>query len=102
MPTLKVVVPHRLGADQAVARIAAGISQFQPTFGTMATLEKADWVEDTLMFTIGFPGSRVEGTIAVADDNATIEAALPWFLTPFAGKARRMIEQYAGALLARR
>jgi Putative polyhydroxyalkanoic acid system protein (PHA_gran_rgn) len=100
MPMLTVVVPHRLGVDQAADRITSGVLQFQPTFGNVATIEKADWVDDTLMFTISFPGSRVEGTIAVTDDNATIEAALPWLLTPVAGKARRLIEQYAVALLA--
>ncbi|MPZ55848.1 MAG: hypothetical protein GEU91_04970 [Rhizobiales bacterium] len=97
---ISVVVPHRLGTNEAMRRINAGISRFQPTFGRAATLKQTSWAGNTLAFAISLIGIRTAGTIEVTEDSARVEANLPLLLVPFAKRAEGLIQKHGAELLA--
>jgi hypothetical protein len=97
---ISVVVPHKLGTQWAKQRIEDGIPQFQPTFGRAATLERTNWDENTLNFTISTMGIRTSGTIVVTEETATVQANVPVALVPLAGTAEQLIQKHGAELLA--
>ena len=47
---LIVVIPHRLGKDEALRRIKAGIGRAKSEFAWLLSLEEEVWTDDRLSF----------------------------------------------------
>ena len=92
---LVVTIPHRLGKDEAVRRLKAGIGQARTNFAQMMTVEEETWQDDHLTFHIRALAQAVSGTLAVAEDHATLEVQLPWLLHTIAEKARTSSKGFA-------
>ncbi len=95
---LVVSIPHRLGKDEALARIKAGLGRAESEFKALITIEQQDWSGDRLTFSASSLGQRASGFIDVMDGSVRLEVTLPWLLARFAQAAQRVIGQ-KGALM---
>lgn len=88
---LVVVIPHRLGKDEALRRIRDGLGRAKTEFAWLITLEDERWEGDTLHFSARAMAQRAQGTIGVYDGAVRVEVRLPWLLQRFAEAAKRVI-----------
>jgi hypothetical protein len=95
---ISVTLPHRLGTEEAMRRINAGLRDYTPT--SLGSLESAAWTDNKLAWLVHAVGARVIGTTTVFDDRAVLEATLPLVLSPFSRKLESLIQQHGAVLLA--
>jgi Putative polyhydroxyalkanoic acid system protein (PHA_gran_rgn) len=98
---LIVVIPHRLGKDEALRRIKDGIGRAKIEFAWLLTLEEV-WAGDRLSFRVSALGQRVSGFIDVYEANVRLEVMLPWLLARFAQAAQRVIGQKGQLMLEKK
>jgi len=99
---LVVMIPHRLGKDEAVRRIKDGLSHAKVEFGHLITIEEQSWSGDRLTFRVKSLGQRASGIIEVYDGAVRLEVTLPWLLARFAHAAQRIIGQKGQLLLQKK
>jgi hypothetical protein len=88
---LVVVIPHRLGKDEALRRIKDGIGRTRGEFAALLTIENDTWTGDRLTFGARALGQRATGTIDVYDGAVRLEVTLPWLLAQFAHAVQRVV-----------
>ena len=88
---LIVMIPHRLGKNEAVRRIKAGIERAKPELGRFMTIEDETWTGDRLAFSVKALGQRAAGFIDVYDAAVRLEVTLPWLLARFAHAVQRVV-----------
>jgi hypothetical protein len=99
---LIVVIPHRLGKDEALRRIKEGIGRAKNEFAWLLSLEEETWAGDRLSFRVSALGQRVSGSIDVYEANVRLEVVLPWLLARFAKAAQRVIGQKGQLMLEKK
>jgi putative polyhydroxyalkanoic acid system protein len=99
---LTVTIPHRLGKDEAVRRLKAGLARAGQSFGGVFTLTDERWTGGRLEFAARALGQTAAGTIDVADDHVRMELELPWLLARLAGKAKGMIRKQGQLMLEKK
>jgi hypothetical protein len=99
---LIVVIPHRLGKDEALRRIKEGIGRAKNEFAWLLSLEEETWAGDRLSFRVSALGQRVSGFIDVYEANVRLEVVLPWLLARFAKAAQRVIGQKGQLMLEKK
>jgi Putative polyhydroxyalkanoic acid system protein (PHA_gran_rgn) len=82
--TISVMIPHRLGKDEALRRIKNGIAEARTTFASVLTVKEETWTGDTLAFRVSALMQETAGTIAVAENNVKLDVELPWLLAKLA------------------
>ncbi len=88
---LVVVIPHRLGKEEALRRVRDGIGRAKHEFAWLLTLEQEEWSGDRLSFRAAALGQRAAGFIDVYEGAVRLEVTLPWLLARFAAAAQRVI-----------
>jgi len=96
---LVVVIPHRLGKDEALRRIKDGLGRAKTEFAWLLSLEEEAWTGDHLAFRVAALGQRAIGTIDVYEAGVRLEVTLPWLLARFAHAAQRVIGQKGHLML---
>ncbi|HZD90405.1 MAG TPA: polyhydroxyalkanoic acid system family protein [Pseudolabrys sp.] len=99
---LVVVIPHRLGKDEALNRIKGGIGRAKGEFARVLTLEEERWDGDRLTFRAAALGQRASGTIDVFDSSVRLEVTLPWLLARFAQGIQRVVGQKGHLMLEKK
>ena len=99
---LVVMIPHRLGKDEALRRIRDGLGRAKSEFAMLITLEDERWDGDTLHFSVKSLGQRAQGSIGVYDAAVRVEVRLPWLLQRFAQAAQRVIGQKGQLMLEKK
>jgi hypothetical protein len=99
---LVVVIPHRLGKDEALRRIKDGLGRAKTEFARLITLEEETWTGDRLTFQAKSLGQRASGTIDVYETGVRLEVTLPWLLAKFAAAAQRVIGQKGQLMLEKK
>ena len=99
---LVVIIPHRLGKDEALARIKAGLGSAEAEFARLLTFERQDWDGDRLSFSVKALGQRAQGTLDVYEAGVRLEVTLPWLLAQFARAAQRVIGQKGQLMLEKK
>jgi putative polyhydroxyalkanoic acid system protein len=99
---LVVVIPHRLGKDEALRRIKDGLGRARAEFGWLLSLEEEVWSGDRLTFRITALGQHASGIIDVYEAGVRLEVALPWLLARFAHAAQRVIGQKGQLMLEKK
>ena len=99
---LVVVVPHRLGKDEALRRIQDGLARAKSEFASLLTLEDATWSGDRLSFRVKALGQRAAGFIDVYEGAVRLEVTLPWLLAKFAHAVQRVIGQKGQLMLEKK
>lgn len=99
---LVVVIPHRLGKDEALRRIRDGFGRAKTEFASLITVSQDRWEGDRLQFAASALGQHASGTIDVYDGSVRLEVTLPWLLAKFAAAAQRVIGQRGQLLLEKK
>jgi hypothetical protein len=96
---LVVVIPHRLGKDEALRRIKDGLGRARAEFVWLLSLEEEVWSGDRLTFRVTALGQHASGIIDVYETGVRLEVTLPWLLARFAHAAQRVIGQKGQLML---
>jgi hypothetical protein len=88
---LVVVIPHRLGKDEALRRLKDGLGRAKAEFAWLIALEQEEWNGERLSFAASALGQRARGFIDVYEGAVRLEVTLPWLLARFAHAAQRVI-----------
>ena len=97
-----VSVPHRLGKDEAIRRLKAGLATAQAKFHQVLTVQEEVWSGDRLAFRIAAMGQTASGTIDVFEDHARLEVVLPWLLDAVARRVQKVVERQGTAMLEKK
>jgi hypothetical protein len=100
-PPLVVSIPHRLGREEAVRRLKAGLTQAASSIPVLKVDEER-WEEDRMIFRVRALGQAASGHLDVADDHVRLEVTLPWLLQRFAEAAQVAIKKRGNLLLTKR
>ncbi|QWG19473.1 polyhydroxyalkanoic acid system family protein [Bradyrhizobium sediminis] len=98
---LIVSIPHRLGREEAVRRLKAGLARAASSVPVL-TVDEERWEQDRMIFRIRALGQAASGHIDVADDHVRLEVTLPWLLLRFAEVAQAAIKQRGNLLLTKK
>ena len=95
-------IPHRLGKDEALLRIKAGLSRAEAELARLVNFEHQEWSGDRLSFRVSALGSRATGFLDVYEGAVRLEVTLPWLLAKFAHAAQRVIGQKGTLMLEKK
>ena len=99
---LVVSIPHRLGRQEAVRRLKAGLGQARTSFGHVMSVDEEVWNGDSLTFRIRALGQSANGIIDVADDHLRLEVSLPWLLAKLSERLVPAIRKEGTLLLEKK
>jgi putative polyhydroxyalkanoic acid system protein len=99
---LTVTIPHRLGKQDAINRLRAGLSGARSHFGQLLTVEEEAWNGDTVEFRVRALGQTANGKIEAFDDHVRLEVSLPWLLAKFAERIAPVIRRQGQLLLGKK
>jgi hypothetical protein len=97
-----VSIPHKLGKDEAIRRMKAGLGSIKSQYGKVLQVDEEIWSGDRLAFRITALKQQASGTIDVADDHVRLEVMLPWLLAGLAHGAQAMIRERGNRLLEKK
>jgi hypothetical protein len=98
---LVVSIPHRLGREEAVRRLKAGLTRAASSIPVLKVDEER-WDGDRMIFRVRALGQVASGHLDVADDHVQLEVTLPWLLQRFAEAAQVAIKNRGSLLLTKR
>jgi hypothetical protein len=75
-----VSIPHKLGKDEAIRRLKAGLGSVRSEYGKILQVHEEIWSGDRLAFRLTALKQQVSGTVDVAEDHVRLEVTLPWLL----------------------
>ena len=99
---LVVNIPHRLGKDEAKARIAGGFARAKGEFAHLIKIQDDTWEGDRLSFAASALGQHAHGFIEVYDGAVRLTVTLPWLLARFAHAVQRVVAQRGQLLLEKK
>jgi hypothetical protein len=99
---LVVVIPHRLGKEEAARRIKDGIARAKGEFAHLLRISDDRWEGDRFSFAASALGQHVHGFIDVYDGAVRLEVTLPWLLAKFAQAVQGVVGQRGRGLLGRK
>jgi Putative polyhydroxyalkanoic acid system protein (PHA_gran_rgn) len=98
---LVVLIPHRLGREEAGRRLKAGLTRAASSIPVLKVDEER-WEENRMIFRVRALGQAASGHLDVADDHVRVEVTLPWLLQRFAEVAQAAIRNRGNLLLTKR
>src|SRR4029077_14900770 len=96
---LVVLLPHRLGKDEALRRIKDGLGRAKGEFAWLLSIDQEVWTCDRLSFRAVALVPTVTVLIDVYEANVRVEVTLPCLLARFAHAAQRVIGQKGQLML---
>jgi hypothetical protein len=97
-----VSIPHRLGKDEAVRRLKAGLSRASSSYSAIIAVDEEVWTGDRLSLRVRTLGQSASAIIDVLDDCLRLEVTLPWLLAKFAERVVPTIRREATLLLEKK
>jgi hypothetical protein len=98
---LIVSIPHRLGREEAMRRLKAGLMRAATSI-PMLKVDEETWQGDRMVFRVRALGQAASGHLDVADDHVQLEVTLPYLLQRFAEAAQIAIKNRGHLLLTKR
>jgi Putative polyhydroxyalkanoic acid system protein (PHA_gran_rgn) len=99
---LVVSIPHRLGKNEALRRLKAGLAEVGTRFGHLFSVNEQVWTGDHLSFSVSTLGQSATGSIDVAEDYVRLEVLLPWLLAKLAVTIQPLIRKEGTLLLEKK
>ena len=99
---LIVVIPHRLGKDEALRRIKDGVARAKSEFAYLLRIDSDTWEGDRLSFAASALGQHANGIIDVYEGAVRLEVTLPWLLARFARAVQRVVGQRGQLMLEKK
>jgi len=100
MPGMKIVVPHTLTVEEAMARIRNLLAGIKRDYGDRVSDLEERWTGDRGEFAFRAMGFAVSGTLHVRSGEVELDGQYPWAAAPFKGKIESMIRDRATQLLS--
>ena len=100
--TIDVSIPHRLGRDEAAARLKSGVERLQSQFGGQVAQIQHTWTGYRADFAFSTMGQGITGRLNVEDEAIKLSVDLPWMLAVLADKIKGKIETEGRRLLERK
>jgi hypothetical protein len=97
-----VLIPHRLGRQEAVTRLKTGLAAAQQKFGQLFSVQEEIWTENRLQFRLSAVTQSVSGTVDVFEDHVRLELILPWLLAAVVETIQPLIRKEATFLLEKK
>src|ERR1700755_213035 len=97
---LIVSIPHRLGREEAVRRLKAGLTRAAASVPVLHVDEER-WDGDRMIFRVRALGQAAHGHVDVDDEHVRVEVTLPWLLQRFAEAAQSAIRSRGNLLLTK-
>ncbi|CAN5541351.1 hypothetical protein BH11PSE4_BH11PSE4_31660 [soil metagenome] len=98
---LVVSIPHRLGRDEAVRRLKAGLTSAASSVPVLKVDEER-WDGDRMTFRVRALGQSAAGHVNVDESHVRVEVTLPWLLQRFAEVAQAAIKARGNLLLTKK
>jgi hypothetical protein len=98
MQPLVLIIPHRLGKEEALRRIKPALGTAAQNFPVLK-VEAETWSEDRLDFRVRALGQAAVGSVEVGDQHIRLEVTLPWLLSKFAQVVQKTVTGRARILL---
>jgi hypothetical protein len=98
---LIVSIPHRLGREEAIRRLKAGLTRAATSIPALKVDEER-WEDNRMIFRVRALGQVASGHLDVTDDHVRLEITLPWLLQRFAEVAQVAIKNRGSLLLTKR
>ena len=95
---LVVMIPHKLGKEEAVRRIKPALSKASSSFPVL-NVEQETWTGDRMDFRVRALGQIAAGRVDVTEDQVRLEVTLPWLLQKFAERVLTTIQGRGQVLL---
>ena len=99
---LVVSIPHRLGKEEALRRIRAGLGSARTSYSHLISVDEETWSGDRLTFRVRALAQAAGGTIDVAEDHVRLEVTLPWLLSVLAEKISPAIRKEGTLMLEKK
>ena len=97
-----VSIPHRLGKDEAVRRLKAGLGSASANYQHLFAVEEEIWTDEHLQFRVRGLGQVASGTIDVAEEYVTLQVFLPWLLAKAAALIQPLVRKEGTLLLEKK
>ena len=98
---LVVLIPHKLGKEEAVRRIRPALSKASSSFPVLS-VEQETWTGNRMDFRVRALGQVAAGHVDVTEDQVRLEVTLPWLLQKFAEKVLTTIQGRGQVLLEKK
>jgi hypothetical protein len=98
---LVVSIPHRLGREEAMRRLKAGLTRAATSIPVLKVDEER-WEDNRMVFRVRALGQVAAGHLDVEQDHVRLEVMLPWLLQRFAEVAQVAIQNRGRLLLTKR
>lgn len=96
---MQIAIPHKFSKTDAKERVMMALREGREKLGDQATIDKEEWVGDTLNFGFTVQGQSITGSFEVRDNDFNLNAKLPLMLRMFEGRIKKAIEEQAQGLL---
>src|SRR5215510_7274988 len=101
MEPLVLIIPHRLGKEEALRRLKPALGTAAQSFPVLK-VEEETWSGDRLDFRVRALGQAAMGSVEVGDQRIRLEVTLPWLLQKFAQVVQKTIRGRAQILLEKK
>ena len=98
---LVVSIPHRLGREEAIRRLKAGLTRAATSIPVL-NVDEERWEDNRMVFRVRALGQVAAGHLDIEDDHVRLEVMLPWLLQRFAEAAQVAIRNRGKLLLTKR
>jgi hypothetical protein len=98
MEPLVVIIPHKLGKDEALRRLKPALGTAAQNFPVLK-VEQEIWSGDRLDFRVRALGQAAAGNVEVGAESVRLEVTLPWLLHKFAEVVQKTVTGRARILL---
>lgn len=94
-----VSLPHRLGQQEALRRMQAGLAGVRQKYGAVIAVDEETWVGNRLTLRLRAAGQSAAAVVDVEEDHVRMEVTLPWLLAKVAERFVPTIEREATLML---
>jgi hypothetical protein len=100
MPTIRLSVPHNLGATEAKTRISRLFTELRTQLGSSITDVEESWTDNRGLFRFRMMSIPISGRLQVEPAEVHVEVDLPFAALPFKSRVENEISTRARALLS--
>jgi hypothetical protein len=100
MASYNVRVPHALGREMALARVARFLDDVQRDYAAHMSDVEGQWSDNRLQFGFVASGLRISGTLLVEETSVHVSGPLPLAAALFRGRIEQTIRDELQRLLS--
>ncbi len=90
---MQIQVPHQFTKQGAITQINRALQEAESKLQGQATIDRAEWEGETLMYAVTVQGAKISGSVEVLDTSFDITIKLPLMLRLFEGRIKKQIEE---------